>query len=86
MEKLKEKNENLLSVLPHIDWNYVVSKSIVIFWRNIAMATKKILEKNFRWRKCLVVMAEKFSSYPLPETAKEWIIPLIKQSKPPPLF
>lgn len=47
---------------------------------------KKILEKNFRWRKCLVLMAEKFSSYPLPETAKEWIIPLIKQSKLPPLF
>ena len=47
---------------------------------------KKILEKNFRWRKCLVLMAENFSSYPLPDTAKEWIIPLIKQSKPPPLF
>ena len=47
---------------------------------------KKILEKNFRWRKCLVLMAEKFSSYPLSETAMEWIIPLIKQSKLPPLF
>ena len=35
-------------------------------------------------RKCL--WAEKFSSYPLPETAKEWIISPIKQSKPPPLF
>ena len=42
-----KKNENLLSVLPHIDWNYVVSKSIVIFWGNIAMATKKFWKKIF---------------------------------------
>ena len=43
--EVEGKNENLLPVLPHIDWNYVVSKSTVIFQGNIAMATKKFWKK-----------------------------------------
>ena len=61
----------------------------ITLYQNLLPFSREILQwlqKNFRWRKYLVLMAEKFSSYPLPETTKEWIIPLIKQSKPPPLF